>query len=277
VHRTLSSDLINADWAILRPLLTPPRPAGHPQTLEPRHVVEAVFYLLRTGCQWRAIPHEFPPWPAVYWHYAKWRRAGTWEAVNMALRERQRIALGRAAQPTAAITDSQSVRSTEAGGRRGCDGGKKPSGRKRHVLVDTQDRLLKVRVHPADLHRRRGAELLRQGLAAQFPLIVLIWADIAYRGLKDWLATTLGWKLSIVKHWWTGLQGVWVAPGQQPPEIPQGFHVLPRRWVVERTFAWIGRNRRMARDYEHLMQTGEMLTYMAMSRVMLRRSAKTAT
>jgi transposase len=145
------------------------------------------------------------------------------------------------------------------------------------VLVDTQGHLLKVRVHTADLHDRRGAEGLLLGLATQFPLILLLWADTAYRDLQDWLRETLGWTLSIVKHPWTGVGGIWVAPGQQPPPIPRGFHVLPRRWVVERTLAWIGRNRRMAKDYEHLMQTGEMLVYMAMSRVMLRRAAKTAT
>jgi transposase len=178
------SDLSDGEWAILCPLLSPPPQAGRPQTLELRRIVEAVFYLLRTGCQWRAIPHEFPPWPAVYWHYAKGGGAGTWEAINTALRERRRTALGRTSQPTAAIIEGQSVRTTEAAGPRGYDGGKKMGGRKRHVLVDTQGHLLEARVHPADLHHRRGAELLLLGLAAGFPLILLLWADTAYRGLQ---------------------------------------------------------------------------------------------
>ena len=166
------------------------------------------------------------------------------------------------------------MRTTEAGGLRGYDGGKKVSGRKRHILVDTEGALLKARVHPADIHDRSGAPLLLAGLGAEFPRLALIWADTAYQGLKAWLAETLGWRLAISKHWWTGLRGVWLAPGQQPPEIPRGFHVLKRRWVVERTFAWIGRNRRMSRDYERLTETGEMLLYAAMARVTLRRLAK---
>ncbi len=172
--------------------------------------------------------------------------------------------------------DSQSVRTTESGGPRGYEGGKKVSGRKRHVLVDTEGTLLKARVHPADIHDRRGAELLLAGLKAEFPPIVLIGADSACQGLQAWLAAVLGWALVISKHWWTGLRGVWVAPGQQPPEMPRGFHVLKRRWVVERTFAWIGRNRRMSRDYERLIETAEMLLYAAMARVTLRRLAETA-
>jgi putative transposase len=189
---------------------------------------------------------------------------------TQSLRESYRRTIGRSPQPTAAIIDSQSVKTTETGGPRGYDGGKKIKGRKRHLLVDTQGTLLKARVHPADIHDRAGAELLLSGLQKLFPAIELMWADTAYRGLKDWLETALGWRLSITQHWWTGY-AVWMKAGSEPPTRPSGFQVLARRWVIERTIAWLTTNRRLAKDYERLVETGEMLLYLAMCRILLRR------
>src|SRR4051812_22324019 len=182
-----ASDLSDAEWAILAPLICPGKQAGHPQIFALRRIVDAVFYLLRTGCQWRALPHDLPPWSAVFYHYAKWRRQGTWERINAALRERHRLAIGRKAQPTAGIIDSRPPRPTEAGGPRGNDGGKKVSARKRHIPVAPDASLLNARAHPAAIHDRSGALLLLAGLQVEFPLIALIWADSASQGLKGWL------------------------------------------------------------------------------------------
>jgi putative transposase len=267
-----ASDLRDEEWSLLEPLLPRSHPAGRRQTYPLRRIVDAIFYLLRTGAQWRMLPREYPPRCAVFYHYAQWRRDGTWEHVTQALRESYRGLIGRSPQPTAAIIDSQSIRTSEMGGPRGYDGGKNVKGRKRHLLVDTQGTLLKNKVHPADIHDRTGAELLLSGLQRLFPDIELMWADTAYRGLKDWLRRTLGWRLLIPQHWWTG--GVWVRVGAQPPQRPSGFQVLARRWVVERTIAWLTTHRRLAKDYERLVETGEMLLYLAMGRILLRRLAR---
>ncbi len=163
-------------------------------------------------------------------------------------------------------------------GPRGYDGGKKVNGRKRHLLVDTQGLVIKAKVHPADVHDKEGAKLLLGPLAGKLPRMAKVWVDSAYQGLKKWTKDVLGWDLEVVKHWWTGLRWVWVPEGQEPPalDIPAGFQVLPRRRVVERTFGWLGRNRRLSKDYEALPQTEEAFIYLSMIRLMLRRRANSS-
>jgi putative transposase len=266
------SDLSNAEFAILEPLLPVRKARGRPRSVVMHEILNAIFYVLRGGVPWRMLPDGFPCWKTVFHYFRQWRLSGLWGTINAALRERVREGLRRAPQPSASIIDSQSVRTTEMGGPRGYDGGKKVNGRKRHLVVDTQGLLLEAKVLPADLHDRPAAELVLAGLRRRFPTVRLLWADTAYRGLGDWLAGNLGWSLEITRHWWTGAR-VWVAAGQPPPERPAGFRVLPRRWVVERTFAWLGRNRRLSKDYERLCETTETWIYLAMTKLMLRRLA----
>jgi transposase len=220
------------------------------------------------------LPHDLPPWKTVYHYFRLWRRQGLWTTLHKALHAAVRVRSGRDPQPSAAIIDSQSVKTTVVGGPRGYDGGKKVNGRKRHLLVDTQGLVIRAVVHPADIADRDGAKLLLAPLQTHLPRLQHIWADSAYSGqVRAWIESTLGCTLEIVKHWWTGIRWVWVGPGQEPPIIPRGFHVLPRRWVVERTFAWLIMYRRLAKDYEELPATSEALIYLAMSRLMVKRLA----
>jgi putative transposase len=234
------TDLSEVQWLILEPLLLAvlnPSGRGRPRPVELREIINAIFYVLRTGCAWRLLPHDFPAWQTVYGYFRRWRESGLWEKLNDALREQVRQQAEREREPSAAIMDSQSVKTAAVAGERGFDAGKKVKGRKRHILVDVLGLLLAVYVHPADIQDREGAKgLLARAKAKGFPRLQLIWADGGYSGLllAVWALLTTGWLLTIVER----------AAGQV------GFQVLPRRWVVERTLAWLGRYRRLSKDYE---------------------------
>jgi putative transposase len=268
------TDLTDAEWSYLVPHLPAPKEVGRPRRHAVRDILNAIFYLLRSGCAWRLLPHDLPPWKTVYHYFRLWRVQGIWDTIHQALHAAIRAKGGRDPHPSAAIIDSQSVKTTMVGGPRGYDGGKKVNGRKRHLLVDTPGLIIRAMVHPADITDRDGAKLLLAPLQGQLPRLQPVWADSAYTGqVREWIQTALGCTVEIVKHWWTGLRWVWLAPGQEPPTIPSGFHVLPRRWVVERTFAWLVMYRRLGKDYEELPETSEALIYLAMSRLMVKRLA----
>ena len=253
-----ATDLTDAEFALVAPRLPAPSRIGRPRRTDLRAVLDAIFYLLRTGCQWALLPKQFPPKSTVFGYFRRWWRDGTLLGLYHALLVLARQAAGRDAQPTAAIVDSQSVKTTESGGPHGYDAGKKINGRKRHVLVDTQGFLLRGIVHPASIQDRDGLAPLLHRLRHRFPFLGLLFADGGYQGEVAALAARQEWvALAIVKR----------------SDRATGFVLLPKRWIVERSFAWFGRNRRLAKDVETLIASSTAMLYLAATRLLTRRLA----
>jgi putative transposase len=260
--RVYATDLTTKEWQHIADCFPTPRLRGRPRKWASWQIVNALLYVTRTGCQWRMLPRDFPPWQTVYGYFWRWTQSGLWARLNTVLVKTARQQAGRQSQPSAAIIDSQSVKTSEGGEARGVDVHKQTNGRKRHIVVDVLGLLLTVVVHSAGIPDGPGGKLVLQQLFTQIKRNVhnrwcrlkLSWTDGAYEDIAAYVRKQFGWRLEVVRR---------------PPDAT-GFTVLPRRWVVERSFGWLGRYRRLCRDFEHTTVSSEAMVYVASIRRTLR-------
>ncbi len=263
MRKTYPTDISDAEWNHLKSCLSAAKPKGRQRIHSLREILNAIFYVVRGGCSWRLLPHDFAPWQTVYYHFRRFCLDGLWYLILKALRRATRLRVGRHPEPSAAIMDSQSIKTTvESANPSGYDGHKKVKGRKRHLLVDTSGLPLSVYVTSADVQDRVGARCLLAGRKSLMPRLKKVWADGAYSGeeLARWCRREGDWELEIVER----------------DQGAEGFVIVARRWVVERSFGWLLRNRRLGKDYERKVQTSETLVEIAMIRLMLKRLARSA-
>ncbi len=253
-YQRYPTDLTDEQWKLVAPLLPAAKPGGRPRSVDLREVLNGIFYVIRGGVPWRMLPHDLPPWGTVHYYYRRWRLDGPWEKILKVLRARLRHADGRKKSPSAAIVDTQTVR-TASGGEKGYDAGKRTPGRKRHIIGDTMGLLLAVVVHSASLQDRDGVKRVGERVKGRFPRLKLIWADAAYEAAVGWAKQFGNWVLELVRK----------------PAGQKGFVVQKRRWVVERTFSWLVRSRRLARDYERRTESSEAIVQLAMIHLMRKR------
>ena len=256
MKKTYPSDLTDNRWNHIKELFETENQRGRPTEIDLRSVVNGILFILVSGCQWRYLPKDYPKWQSVYYHFRKWKKSGKWKAVYGILYAEYREKEGRHKHATAGAIDSQSVKTTSVPSSRGFDAGKKINGRKRHILVDTLGLLIAVAVTAANIQDRDGAKLLLKAIKGSGKKIRKIWVDGGYRGeLVKWVKSKCRIVLEVVLR----------------SEEAKGFVLLPRRWVVERTFAWLNNSRRLSKDYERFCDTSETFIYIAMTRLILLR------